>query len=209
VDRRAERQRLGLDPDRPTGVVMFGGQGSMAMLQIARQLDDVQLLLMCGHHHALAEQLRALRSRAARAVVEFTPDVCHYLQLGDFFIGKPGPGSLSEAVQQGLPLITLRNAWTLPQERCNTDWVRGKGLGLVVSSWRDIRPAVRALLAQLDAFRANVRCIDNRAVFMVPEILARILDTSPPTDARAAQPGHSLTTLQATPSEAARELAMR
>jgi UDP-N-acetylglucosamine:LPS N-acetylglucosamine transferase len=209
VQRRAEQQRLGLDPERPTGVVMFGAQGSMAMLQIARQLDDVQLLLLCGHHHALAAKLRALRSRAAHAVVGFTPDVCQHLQLGDFFIGKPGPGSLSEAVQQGLPLITLRNAWTLPQERPNTDWVRSKGLGLVVRSWRDIRPAVQALLAQLDAFRENVQCVDNRAVFKVPEILARILATNPPRGVRATRPGQPPPALQATPSEAARELAMR
>ena len=36
VDRAAERKRLGLDPERPTGLVLFGGQGSKVMLEIAR-----------------------------------------------------------------------------------------------------------------------------------------------------------------------------
>ena len=36
VDRAAERRRLGLDPERPTGLVLFGGQGSKVMLEIAR-----------------------------------------------------------------------------------------------------------------------------------------------------------------------------
>jgi len=175
LDRGTERARLGLDPNRPTGVVMFGGQGSMAMLPIERQLDDVQLVLMCGHHRELARKLRTLRSNAPRAVVEFTPEVRRHLMLGDFFIGKPGPGSLSEALQQGLPVVTFRNAWTMPQERYNADWVRANGLGIVGRSTRDVRPAVLELLSRLDEFKANVSRIENRAVFEVPEILARIL----------------------------------
>ena len=46
------------------------------------------------------------------------------MQLADFFIGKPGPGSISEAVQQGLPVIVVDNAWTMPQERYNARQAR-------------------------------------------------------------------------------------
>jgi hypothetical protein len=175
VDRAQERARLGLDPDRPVGIVLFGGHGSAAMVTIAEQLADVQLILMCGHNQALAAKLRQLPTQAAHLVVEFTPQVRRYMQLGDFFIGKPGPGSLSEAVQQGLPVITICNAWTMPQERYNAEWVREEGLGIVVSSRRKIGPAVHDLLVRIDEFKANVARIDNRAVFEVPEILARVL----------------------------------
>ena len=41
---------------------MFGGHGSKAMLQIARQLDETQLILVCGHNRALADRLRAMNS---------------------------------------------------------------------------------------------------------------------------------------------------
>ena len=41
ADRSAERQRLGLDPQWPTGLVLFGGEGSAAMLEIARRLERV------------------------------------------------------------------------------------------------------------------------------------------------------------------------
>lgn len=155
---------------------MFGGVGSMAMLGIARQLADVQLVLVCGQHPTLARELHKLRPSAPPAVVGFTPEVQRHLMLGDFFIGKPGPASLSEAVQQGLPVITFRNAWTLPQERYNADWVLDHGLGLVGSLVRQVRPLVAELLGRLHAFRAGVRRMENRAVFEVPAILADILD---------------------------------
>ena len=178
VDVAHERAELGLDPTRPTGVVMFGGHGSAAMVTIAKQLSDVQLILMCGHNRALARKLQRLTPAARHAIVEFTPDVPRYMQLGDFFIGKPGPGSLTEAVQQGLPVITMRNAWTMPQERYNTEWVVEHGLGIVMKSNAQVRPAVEQLLARLDAFKANVAAMENRAVFEVPEVLAEILRES-------------------------------
>jgi UDP-N-acetylglucosamine:LPS N-acetylglucosamine transferase len=175
IDRRAERRRLGLDPDRVTGIVMFGGHGSKAMQQIARQLDDTQLILVCGHNRALAERLRAMSFSAPRLVLEFSPGIRHYMQLSDFFIGKPGPGSISEAVQQRLPVIVVRNSWTMPQERYNTDWIRDNGLGMVLRSFRAIGPAVQELSGRLDEYAARVRRIENRAVFEIPQILARML----------------------------------
>jgi UDP-N-acetylglucosamine:LPS N-acetylglucosamine transferase len=175
IDWEAERRALGLDPKQPTGVVMFGGQGSMQMLRMAKALGDVQLILMCGHNEALANELRALRTPAAHAVLGFKPEVVRYLRLGDFFIGKPGPGSLSEAVHTWLPLITFRNAWTLPQERFNAEWVRTMGIGLVLGSARSIRPEVDEMIQRLPEFRERVRRIDNRAVFEVTDILAGLL----------------------------------
>ena len=175
VDRSAERLRLGLDPARPTGLVLFGGHGSKAMLGIAQRLATTQLILICGHNKALAARLRELPQLAPRLVVAFTADIPHYMRLADFFIGKPGPGSISEAVQQGLPVIVVDNAWTMPQERYNAEWVRENGLGVVHGSFRTIDRAVAQLVDGFDTFRASVRRVDNRALFEVPEILERIL----------------------------------
>jgi 1,2-diacylglycerol 3-beta-galactosyltransferase len=175
VDRAAERRRLGLDPAKPTGMVLFGGQGSKAMLEIAERLADVQLILVCGRNAALAERLRAMPQRAARFVEGFTVEIPYYMQLADFFIGKPGPGSISEAVAMGLPVIVERNAWTLPQERYNAEWVRENSAGMVVPNFRGVREAVTELLRDLENYRTAVARIENRAVFEIPEMLERIL----------------------------------
>jgi 1,2-diacylglycerol 3-beta-galactosyltransferase len=172
-----ERQRAGLDGATPTGMVLFGGTGSRAMKRIALRLAETPLILMCGHNESLASDLRNLPpSSAPRVVVGHTSDVARWMRLADFFIGKPGPGSLSEAVQRGLPVIVARNAWTMPQERWNTQWIRHHDLGVVIRSFRQVRAAVDTLVGRLPEFQARVRAIDNRAVFEVPDILERILE---------------------------------
>ena len=178
LDRRAERIKLSLDPDRPTGIVMFGGHGSKAMRGIAKRLEDTQLILICGHNSVLADELRAMRSKAPRAVVGFTAQIRYFMDLGDFFIGKPGPGSLSEAIQQHLPVIVVRNAWTMPQERYNTEWVQEHRAGIVLDSFRGVREGVAALTGRIDEYRAAVTRIKNRAIFEIPEILDSLLRLS-------------------------------
>jgi 1,2-diacylglycerol 3-beta-galactosyltransferase len=185
LDRRAERQRLGLDPDKPTGLVLFGGQGSRVMLDIVARVErsalDVQFILICGRNEKLRERLAARRSRLPLFVEGFTTEVPYYMRLADFFIGKPGPGSLSEALAMKLPVVVERNAWTLPQERYNADWIRELGVGLVTPSFRRIVAALEELLApgRLAAFRENAARLDNRAVFEIPDFLEEILRCRP------------------------------
>jgi UDP-N-acetylglucosamine:LPS N-acetylglucosamine transferase len=173
-DRAGERARLGLDAHPPTGLVLFGGTGSRVMKRIATRLPDTPLVLLCGRNAELAEELRALPARAPRVVVGHTAEVPRWMALADFFIGKPGPGSLSEAVQMGLPPIVTRNAWTMPQERFNTDWVQQHGLGVVLRSFREVAAAVEMLVENLPAYRTAVARMSNRAVFELPGLLARI-----------------------------------
>jgi UDP-N-acetylglucosamine:LPS N-acetylglucosamine transferase len=176
-DRAAGRAKLGLDPDRPVGLVLFGGQGAAVMEEIARSLSSRQLLLICGHNAKLRRRLEAATRVAPMFVEGFTKEVPRYMQLADYFIGKPGPGSISEAVAMRLPMIVERNAWTLPQERYNTDWIREQGVGVVLPSFRGIARAVDELLdpANYARFRTATERLHNRAVFEIPDILERIL----------------------------------
>lgn len=180
IDRSAERRRLGLDANLPTGLVMFGGEGSNVMFPIAERLGnssaDLQLIMICGKNTKLKDRLERLKTRNKIAVEGFTKDIPYFMRLADFFIGKPGPGSICEAFQMNLPVILERNSWTLPQERYNADWVREQKAGIVLNSFRDIDDAVQSLLrdGQLAAMRQNLAAMENRAVFEIPEILNRI-----------------------------------
>jgi UDP-N-acetylglucosamine:LPS N-acetylglucosamine transferase len=181
-ERVAGRLRLGLREDLPTAVVLFGGYGSQAMLEIAERLDEskleLQLIFICGRNEKLASALRAGKPRLPRFVEGFTKDVNRYMHLADFFIGKPGPGSVNEALATRLPVIVACNAWTLPQERYNATWVLEKEVGVVLRSFSKIVPAVGTMIepANLARFRANAGGLKNQAVFEIPAMLEQILE---------------------------------
>lgn len=180
--RRNRRQQLGLDPDRLTGLVMFGGNGSQVMLDIAKRLekfqDQLQLIFLCGRNRSLADSLHQYRGAQRRLITTFTDDVPTYMHLADFFIGKPGNVSVSEAMAMKLPIITECNAFTMAQERYCAKWVTEQQVGIVIPSFRNVDRAV-ATLIQPDTYaryRANLCSLNNQAVFEVVELLAHLLE---------------------------------
>ena len=187
LNRRAERLRRGLRPDLPTGLVLFGGEGSTEMVRIAKALNreesGIQLILLCGKNEELANQLRAIKQRIPMFVQGFTRDVPLYMEIADFFIGKPGPGSISEALAKQLPLIVQRNEWTMAHERYNADWVEEMGVGLVIRNFTtELAGAVRTMLAPetYERFRRRAAEMRNSAVYEIPDLLEGILCNRPP-----------------------------
>jgi 1,2-diacylglycerol 3-beta-galactosyltransferase len=181
IRRADERQRLGLDPKLPTGLVMFGGYGSRRMMTIAQRMAEsgqrAQLIFVCGHNQRLRDQLMRLKMPFPCAVEGFTRRIPHLMRLSDFFIGKPGPGSLSEALVSSLPVIVERNTSTMLQERYNTEWILQKHIGIVIRSFSEIAKAVGTMIdeAQYRLFQMGISKLNNRAVFEIPEVLAQIM----------------------------------
>jgi len=175
MDKDAELEMVGLDPSLVTGIVMFGGYGSKVMKMISRKLEDEQLILICGHNKPLAEKLRKQKTSAPRLIVDFTQDIGYYMNLADYFIGKPGPGAISEALHQLLPVILERNMATLPQERYNTEWVEENEVGIVLKSFSDIQQGVNHLVMNLTQFKERSSNINNTAIFEIPAIIDSIM----------------------------------
>jgi Glycosyltransferase family 28 C-terminal domain/Monogalactosyldiacylglycerol (MGDG) synthase len=182
VNRIEERKRLGLDPHLPTGIVLFGGHGSSAMLDIVKRIDSgksrLQLILICGKNQKLLATAKTLKTRFPVFAEGFTQNVDYYMALSDFFIGKPGPGSISEALQFHLPVIVECNGRTLPQERYNARWVTEKRMGIVLKSFRRINAGVEQLLepSAFAELRANAGAYSNRALLEIPEFLEQIVE---------------------------------
>jgi UDP-N-acetylglucosamine:LPS N-acetylglucosamine transferase len=174
VDKAARLAELGLQPHLPTGLIMFGGHGSAEMLQIAKALPDRQLIFVAGHNTALVKKMAAQSASTLHHVMNFVKDIYLVMHLCDYFVGKPGPGSLSEAVHMGLPVITFRNASTMPQERYNTVWLEENRLGKVIASVSELSGAVEALLSELPLYHGQVQQMNNQAVFEVVDALGAI-----------------------------------
>jgi Glycosyltransferase family 28 C-terminal domain len=181
VDPLALRRELQLREDLPTGLLLFGGFGSKVMYEIVEKLEaaglPLQLIVICGRNEALAEKFLVRAWKMPLHIVGFTKEVHRLMYAADFLIGKPGPGSVAEAMVRHLPVILECNAWTLPQERYNTEWVREKRVGIVLKDFGEIVSGVKQLLepGQLAEFRANAAAVENRAIFELPEIFAKLL----------------------------------
>jgi UDP-N-acetylglucosamine:LPS N-acetylglucosamine transferase len=151
------------------------------MLEIAKRLEQssqpVQLMFLCGHNLELAAKLRSLGLTKPAVIEGFTTRVDYFMALADFFVGKPGPGSISEALQFGLPVIVEHNARTMPQERYNGTWLVEKRLGMMVCDFKEIGAAVQQLLteATFAEFRRNVSAYKNYAIFEIPLILDQVM----------------------------------
>jgi 1,2-diacylglycerol 3-beta-galactosyltransferase len=173
----AIRGSLGLDAKLPTAIVLFGGYGSNVIYDIVQQIDTarlpLQMILVCGKNEKLAARLRAAKWNLSLHIVGFTREVNRLMHAADFLIGKPGPGSIAEAMISGLPVLVECNSSTLPQERYNTEWVEEKQVGVVVKSLKNAVPAVRSLLepGKLAALKHNVKSLQNRAVFEIADFL--------------------------------------
>jgi hypothetical protein len=197
----ALRKELGLRPDLTTAIVLFGGHGSKVMYDITRRLEaaqlPLQLILICGRNEELAAKFNAHPWRMPVKVIGFTKEIHKLMRAADFLIGKPGPGSIAEAMVRQLPVLIECNAWTLPQERYNAEWVAEKCVGIVLRSFREVVSGVQRMLepASLAEFRKNVAGLENRAIFEIPEILDKLLSQT--AEAQAPQLGtHKLETVR-------------
>jgi len=183
------RTELRFAPDDFVVALLFGGKGSPEMLPLAERLlaadETVRVVAISGDNRPLHERLTTLAARSAGrlAALGFTDRVADVLAAADVLVTKPGPGSLSEAFQHRVPVVVTRNVHTIPQERFNTDFVRGRGLGAVVRHWSEIPDAVRTLRADREgraAIRAHLAALPpNRAVYEVVDVIAREAGVTP------------------------------
>jgi len=189
----ALRKELGLRPELTTAIVLFGGHGSKVMYDIASRLDaanaPLQLILICGRNEELVAKFAAHPWRMPVKVIGFTKEIHKLMRSADFLIGKPGPGSIAEAMVRKLPVLIECNSWTLPQERYNAEWVAEKRVGIVLRNFREVVSGVQRMLdpVTLAEFRKNVDGLENRAIFEIPEILDKLLRES--SDAKASRSG--------------------
>ena len=170
------REALGFDPRGPVALVMFGGNGSAESTLVIEQLRacGVACILMCGRNEKLVAHFRGHPGVCA---VPYTEHVEEYMRVADFFVGKPGPASISEALFMGLPVIVANNARTMIQERYNVTWVEEQGVGIGIDSYHQLSDAVTFLLGdnRLAAYRRRAALYSNRAVFEIVEILQSLL----------------------------------
>jgi glycosyl transferase family 28 len=188
------RCELGVPRESRLVLLLFGGKGAPEMLPLARRLLELDphwhVVAVCGDNPRLFARMErlALKSRGRLHRFGFTDRVSDLMSAADLLLTKPGPGSLAEAFHRQVPVVVALDRRTIPQERYNARFVSERGVGVVVGSWREMPAAARELCGdgeRLEGFRrALARLPENRAVWEVLEVLARVVNgtarTAPP-----------------------------
>ncbi|MEZ4706136.1 MAG: glycosyltransferase [Caldilineaceae bacterium] len=183
-DKRTLRLQLGLDVARPAVLLVGGGEGSGRLAAIAQQIvqraPHVQLLVVAGRNHALRQELAAA-SWAQRPHVHiygFVNNMPELMHACDLIVTKAGPGTISEALIAGLPIILFD--FIPGQETGNVAYVEQNGAGIFAKSPLEVARTVakwtRPGSANLDVLRANAtRLARPRASLLIAEDLCHLV----------------------------------
>lgn len=146
------RLDLGLDPDRFTALISYGGEGlgfrqNIGLLRrLIRMNPDVQWVLIAGHDRELYQHLKKIfrKERAKHHLIHvrgFVSNMAQMMASADALIGKAGGLTISEALHMGIPIAIIDK---LPgQEEYNTQFVLQHGLAIettdvnTLSRWMD------------------------------------------------------------------------
>ena len=179
-DKKEERRKLGLSPDLPTCILQFGAYGNRNMIDIAKEIDrsklPIQMIVICGRNQELYNRFRHTQFNMPVYIEGYTNNITYYMALADFYIGKSGAISISEAMNMKLPCLMEMNRTTIPIEIGNTRWVLRNRFGLTFSGAGQIVTRVRQLLDQIDLYRTKLADYRNRAIFETAEIMNHILN---------------------------------
>jgi processive 1,2-diacylglycerol beta-glucosyltransferase len=112
------RRRLGLDPQRPTALVVVGGFGMGKIVDVARAAADAlgsirgqksNLIVVCGRNESALNQVRRLppKPNVDLRALGFVNNMHEWMDAADLLVSKSGGLTSSEALAKGLPMLIV------------------------------------------------------------------------------------------------------
>ena len=126
------RHQLGWPLEAPVVLLVGGGEGMGPLekisLAIAQANLPITLVVVTGRNAELKQHLEALQWPMTTLIYGFVHEMPDFMQAADILVTKAGPGTISEALNAGLPMILYSR---LPgQEDGNVDYVISEGVGV-------------------------------------------------------------------------------
>jgi len=176
-DRQACAERFGLDPTRPTIMLMGGGAGVGKLDEVAARLmqleHDFQLIVLAGRNEAALARLKiqAVEQPGRLSPFGFTNEVALLMACSDLVITKPGGLTTSECLAMGVPMVVYA---PIPgQEERNADYVLEQGAALKAVDLISLEYRVRQLLAEPERLTRMRECARRLGQ---PQAARRVLD---------------------------------
>ncbi|TEU10678.1 MAG: galactosyldiacylglycerol synthase [Anaerolineales bacterium] len=130
-EKESLRDELGLERDRPTILVVGGGEGIGKVHKIARAIAkariNAQLVVVAGRNKRLRQRLEKVDWEIPTTVFGFVTNMRELMGASDVIVTKAGPSTISEALIIGLPI--LLSGFIPGQEEGNVEYVMNKGAG--------------------------------------------------------------------------------
>lgn len=130
-DPAALRAELDWPVDLPVVLLMGGGEGMGPVFETATAIaaagGDFALAVICGRNRRLKRDLEAQDWPIPTRIYGFERRIPHMMQAADLLVTKAGPGTITEAINAGLPMVLYSR---LPgQEDGNVTYVVEEGVG--------------------------------------------------------------------------------
>jgi 1,2-diacylglycerol 3-beta-galactosyltransferase len=144
-ERTALRRHLGWPQDLPVVLLVGGGEGmgplEKTALAIAEARLPLALVVITGRNRRLKANLEARPWPMPIFIYGFVREMHDFMRAADILLTKAGPGTVTEAVNAGLPMILYSR---LPgQEDGNVMFVVSEGAGVWAPKPREIVSALQ------------------------------------------------------------------
>jgi 1,2-diacylglycerol 3-beta-galactosyltransferase len=140
------RRRLDWPQDRQVVLLVGGGEGMGPIEKIAVAIAEadlpITLVIITGRNQELKQRLDARQWPMKTLIYGFVHEMPDFMRAANILVTKAGPGTISEALNAGLPMILYSR---LPgQEDGNVDYVLSEGVGVWAPKTSYIVSALKA-----------------------------------------------------------------
>ncbi|MBF0532438.1 MAG: hypothetical protein HQL23_04995 [Candidatus Omnitrophica bacterium] len=167
LDKKPIQERLGLDGNLPTVLVMGGGQGLGPIKGIVKSLVKVamnfQIIVLAGKNPKVLKSLKSVVKKSDKKILvfEYIKNVDEIMEISTLIITKPGGITTAECLTKGLPMVIVN---PIPgQESRNADFLIKHGIGIRIDDTRDIGEEVELLLRSPERLEAMRRAAFEKA----------------------------------------------
>lgn len=168
----------------PVMLLVGGGEGMGPLEEIAKAINHVKLnagvAVIAGKNKRLKKKLENIEWSMPAYIYGFRSDMPNLMRAADILITKAGPGSISEALISGLPMILYHR---IPgQEEGNVSYVIDEGAGIWAPEISDILTAVKDWLdhpdKRLEAAKNTERLAKPDASTEIAHVISNYLETT-------------------------------
>ena len=154
IPKKEARESIGIDPDKPTVMLMSGSMGYGHIEKTVSLLDkmdtDFQLITVCGSNARAKERIDALDHTKKILNLGYADNVEVLMSASDCIISKPGGLTTSEALAKYLPMIIYD---PIPgQEERNTEFLLNNGAAMRVTDTCPLDEVLYELLCNESRF---------------------------------------------------------